>query len=152
MISKILFPHAFKVWGWFILLIFIPLGIGTDFFDLQFSFLAFRIRWIPADPFTSSGTVNFTNTLVALALIVGLVLVAFSREIQEDEYVAHIRLESLLWAVIVNYILLALAVIVCYGGLFLDVMVYNLFTPLILFIARFNILIYIQKRQLLHAK
>jgi len=151
MLSKLLLPNGYKKWGWIILLIFIPLGLIIAFSNLQISFLSFRLPWLPTDPFTR-GRVNFTNTLTTLGLILGFLLVAFSREAHEDEYVAHVRLESLLWAVLINYILLALANILLYGSSFLQVMVYNLFTPLILFIARFHLVIYRQKKQMAHEK
>ncbi len=151
MLSKLLLPHRFKKWGWVILLIFIPLGVIVDCSNLQFPLLSFRLPWIPVDPFTG-GRVNFTNTLAALGLILGFLLVAFSREAHEDEYVAHVRLESLLWAVLVNYILLAVTDIFLYGSGFLEVMVYNMFTPLVLFIARFHLVLYGPKNQMAHEK
>ena len=63
-------------------------------------------------------------------------------EKNEDEYIAGLRLSSLLWAVCVSYLLLLIAFVLVYGTPFLNVMVYNMFTVLIIFIIRFNYLLH----------
>jgi hypothetical protein len=75
-------------------------------------------------------------------------MIAFSKEKVEDERINTLRLESLLWAVYINTILLILAIIFLYGEAFLQVMTYNICTPLILFIARFNSVMFKDKRKL----
>ena len=85
---------------------------------------------------------NITNTVVGILFLAGALLTAFSREKLEDEYIEKQRLSSLLWAVWVNYLLLLLAFIFVYGVAFLQVMIYNMFTVLIIFIARFNYILY----------
>jgi hypothetical protein len=85
---------------------------------------------------------NFTDELGSLLLIIGLLLIAFSRERVEDERITRLRMESLLWAVYVNFAWLIFSIIFFYNGLFADIMTYNICTPLILFIARFNWVMY----------
>ena len=85
---------------------------------------------------------NITNTLIGSLFIIGAMLVSFSKEKNEDEFIAEIRLSSLLWAVCVSYILLLVAFLFVYGSPFLDVMVYNMFTVLIIFIIRFNYILH----------
>jgi len=60
----------------------------------------------------------------------------------EDEFIANLRLNSLLWAVLVNYVLLLFMFLFIYGLAFLNIMVYNMFTILFLFIGKFNIALY----------
>jgi ABC-type Fe3+-siderophore transport system permease subunit len=96
--------------------------------------------------------VNITNTIIGVLFITGALLVGFSREKREDEFIAGIRLSSLLWAVAVNYLLLLLAFIFIYGTPFLDVMLYNMFTVLILFIARFHYMLYKNSKPLTDEK
>jgi hypothetical protein len=48
----------------------------------------------------------------------------------------------LLWAVYLNSILIILAIILCYGTLFLNVMIYNICSTLVFFIARFRWVMY----------
>ncbi len=69
-------------------------------------------------------------------------MVSFSKEKREDEFIANLRLSSLLWSVWVHFVLLLLAFLFIWGFSFLNVMVYNMFTILIIFIIRFNYLLY----------
>ena len=85
---------------------------------------------------------NITSTVVGILFIVGAIFVAFSKEKREDEFIANLRLSSLLWAVFVNYLLLIISFAFIYGSAFLNVMIYNMFTVLIIFIARFNYILY----------
>ncbi len=80
-------------------------------------------------------------TIWCIIAIAGLLFVAFSRLKSEDEYIAKIRYESLLWAVYINFILLIIATIFFYSEDFLGIIFYNMFTPLIIFIIRFHFLL-----------
>jgi len=71
-------------------------------------------------------------------LIISLFFIAFSKEKNEDEFIAKIRLESLLWATYINYAVLIIAILFVYGGSAFWVLVYNIFTILLFFIIRFN--------------
>jgi len=82
---------------------------------------------------------NLHNTILGVLLIVFSMLTAFSREKEEGEYIAKIRLDSLVWAVYVNYGLLLMAFLLFYDLDFFTVMTYNMFTILIFFIILFNI-------------
>ncbi|TKK72047.1 hypothetical protein FC093_03280 [Ilyomonas limi] len=85
---------------------------------------------------------NITNTVVGVLFIAGALMVGFSKEKAEDEFIAELRLSSLLWAVWVNYGLLLFAFLFIYGSAFLNVMLYNMFTVLIIFIIRFHYILY----------
>ena len=87
-------------------------------------------------------TADVTNSLVGILFIIGALMVSFSKEKREDEFIANLRLSSLLWSVWVNYILLLIAFLFIWNFDFLSVMVYNMFTILIIFIIRFNYLLY----------
>lgn len=141
---KLLLPHRWKNVGWVIL--------GTAFVFYLFSFLPFAdtlnlnmpVWALVYDPaLGQSGYCSVINTdisftLTGLLFLLGALLVAFSQEKSEDEYIASLRLSSLLWAVLVNYLLLLLAFLFIYGINFLTVMAYNMFTVLLIFIIRFN--------------
>lgn len=79
-------------------------------------------------------------------LLGALLLISYSREKDEDEYISRLRLESLQIAVITNYILLLIASLIWHWLDFLAVMMYNMFTILIIFIIRFHYLLYRQKK------
>jgi hypothetical protein len=82
------------------------------------------------------------DELVSIFIIVGALLAACSEEKTEDEYIAKIRLESLLWATYVNYGLLLLAIMLVYDLAFLQVMIFNMVTLLLIFLIRFNFILY----------
>ena len=92
--------------------------------------------------------VEMFNTIVGIFLIVSLLLVGFSKERIEDEYVKSLRLSSLQWAVVVNYIILIAAFLFVYDLDFMYVMIFNVFTVLIIYVARFNILLYMNSKKL----
>lgn len=149
--SKFLLPHKFKRIGWLLLLPGTILGIIYSFTELSFLPPArITVFSLLNSPFLGSREagnfsfiqVNIIPTLVAILFLSGALLVAFSREKQEDEFIEKLRLSALLWAVLVNYVLLLLAFLIIYGIDFVYIMLYNMFTTLILFIGRFNYLLY----------
>ncbi len=148
MSNKLLLPNKLKTIGWIILIPATVVGIVL-------TIIGFETNWINAKVFAFftdeffGGTrfftfikTDITNTITGVLFITGAVLVGFSSEKKEDEYIANIRLSSLLWAVWVSYLLLLLAFLFVYGTAFLTVMIYNMFTVLIIFIVRFNYILY----------
>ena len=148
MSNKLLIPNRYKKIGWIIL---IPATVA----GILLCFNEFGADWMHAKVFAilneqtfgdykyfSFTDANITNTVIGGLFIIGAMLVSFSREKIEDEFITELRLSSLLWAVCVSYILLLIAFLFVYGTPFLDVMVYNMFTVLIIFIVRFNYILY----------
>lgn len=154
--TKLLLPNKFKNTGWAIFIISFILGLFILIGNFESQWL--NGKMIEIYPALSNKKVfdivevNFTNTIVGLALIIGGLLVAFSKEKIEDEFITNLRLSSLLWAVLINYILLALAFLFIYGFSFFDVMVFNMFTVLVIFIARFNYILYRNSKKLSNAE
>jgi small-conductance mechanosensitive channel len=152
MTKALLLPHRYKKIGWFILVPATILGLILAIGDFELEWLSAKVFAIFTDEiiggrkFFSFINTNITNTVVGILFLVGALFTAFSREKQEDEYIEKLRLSSLLWAVWVNYLLLLLAFIFVYGFSFLNVMIYNMFTILIIFIARFNYILYLNKK------
>ncbi|HNX85002.1 MAG TPA: hypothetical protein PKK03_11175, partial [Bacteroidales bacterium] len=84
--------------------------------------------------------------------IISAFFVAFSREKTEDEFIARIRLESLLWATYINYGILLFCFMFFYDFGFFYVMIINMFTVLVIFIIRFQYLLHRAKKSLSHEK
>lgn len=145
--SKFLLPNKFKLPGWLILIPSAILGvfvvIGKPLFSITAPVFAIYSDQIfgKAEVFAFIRT-DITISLVGILFTVGAMFVAFSKEKVEDEYIANIRQTSLLWAVFVNYALLLLELLFIYGTPFFSIMVYNMFTVLIIFIARFHFVLY----------
>lgn len=146
--NKLLLPNKYKKIGWFILVPATLLGLALVYYDFEAEWISAPMFSIVTDgtglqySFFSVNNTNVTNTVIGSLFIIGAMLVGFSKEKQEDEFIAELRLSSLLWAVFVSYLLLLLAFIFVYGIPFLNVMVYNMFTVLIIFIVRFNYLMF----------
>ncbi len=138
---RILLPSRYKTIGVLLLIPSLVLGILYRFFDFSFSFLTFRIsgsKDAKASGINFDDTINLTDELALTGLIVGLLFIAFAREKQEDEFIHHTRLESWQWSVLINYGLLLLATWFVHGFAYIDVMMYNMLTVLIIFIGRFH--------------
>jgi len=143
-----LLPNNFKIVGWFILLPTIIIGLLFIYYDYSADWLNIKSFALVNKDF-GNGTsyfteieTNLTNTFLGALFIIGGLLVSFSKEKVEDEYILSLRLSSFMWAVLLNYVILLFSFLFVYGLSFLDVMVYNMFTVLIIFILRFNYLIY----------
>ena len=162
---KFLFPQRYKTIGWLLAIPCLILGLFCLHADFKFSFLDVKLPfYYPlADTFdfnnisgkenneyvfseftVKNSNFNFTDEIATIGLIVGLIFVAFSKEKIEDEYVSEIRLESLQWAIYVNFGLLIFSTIFIHGMLYFWAIVYNIFTPLLIFIVRFNYILHIK--------
>lgn len=140
-----LFPHRYRKWGYVLLVPFLALGIAYMFWDYELPFLHWEGLGKGTLEFSVSN--NFTDELVSVGLIIGLVLVAFTREKVEDEAIQHFRLEALQWAVYANYAVLAISILSVYGTRFFQVMAYNMFTVLVIFILRFRYVLFQYNRE-----
>jgi hypothetical protein len=144
MTTKYLFPYKYKKIGWLILVPSAILGLVSLLVSYEPSFLNFNVPAIFINELFGDMKLvgmdnnNISNDIVGLLIIICSLLVAFSKEKSEDEYISKIRLESLVWAVYVNYGILLLSFLIIYDSSFLWVMMFNMFTILIFFIIRFN--------------
>ncbi len=143
--NNFLFPAYFRKIGWIIslplasILMFYLLGFFDytnqsatwNFFDGMFDDPSWRLLDLVAGKLILS--------FCMILLTIGLLFIAFSKEKIEDEYIAKLRGDSLIWAAIVNSILLVVAFLFVYGESFLFVMFLNLYALLILFIIKYNI-------------
>jgi hypothetical protein len=153
MISKFLLPHIFKIIGW---VIFIPsfiLGIlwTAAGFEFKVNSPVFAL-WADNGQFFTIISQDIYNEIIAVPLLISLMFISFAREKNEDEYLTRIRLESLTWSIYVNTSILILSWIFIFGGGFYNIMVYNMFTVLILFIVKFYSILYKNKKQLENEK
>lgn len=132
--NSLLLPHRYKKPGFLMLAVFLAFGLLVRFADLQLPFLS-----LPGGEKTLlDDMINLTDELALTGIIVGLLLIAFSREKVEDEFIGKMRLASLQWAVLINYILLIAATWLVHGFAYIDVMMYNMLTVLLIFIIRFH--------------
>jgi hypothetical protein len=99
---KFLFPHWLRYLGWVLVFAHVPVMLLCKYHGLN-------SNHPDKDQLFSGDHLMFIGT--ALLMAIGLFLVAFSRERIEDEQIAQLRLDSLRWAVFINYIVLIISLI-----------------------------------------
>jgi hypothetical protein len=131
-----LFPHWARYLGYFCILVHIP------------------IMWLRhMDAFGhSSATAPDDHSLfnrdhlffivTFLLMVVGLILVAFSKEKIEDEQISRLRLDSLQWAIYLNYLILIITLIATDKVNNHFILAIDTWIPLVFFIVRFRWVIF----------
>lgn len=145
--TSYLIPHKYKLIGWVLFILGIISGLIIFIGEYDYDILKINVLSIYGRD-ALFGTKGFfkiiensiLDEIVALCIIVGGLLVGFSRERVEDEFIYKIRKDSLVWAIIFNYMVLIFAILFIYNLTFFDVLVFNMFTPLLFFVIRFNFL------------
>ena len=145
--TNYLLPNKYKLMGWILFIIGLILGFMLYLSEYDTEFLSIKVLSIYNDPILGSDKGFFkviensiVDELIALLIIVGGLIVGFTREKVEDEFIYKLRKDSLVWAIIFNYSILIFTIIFVYDLAFFDVLVFNMFTPLVFFIIRFNFL------------
>lgn len=154
--TRYLFSHKYKKIGWILFSIGLVLGVIlllNDFETPSWEMTVFPLIGNSDKIFDDgSGNTwvenNIADELASILLIVGGILVAFSKVKDEDEYISIIRMESLIWATYVNYVILLLTVLLVFHMSFFNVLIYNMFTILIFFIVRFHYVLFKTKKSL----
>ena len=146
--TNYLLPYKFKALGWVLFILGIVGGLYVLTTNYEQDILSTNVLSIykgeslfgKESEFFKIIKNDILDEIVALFIIVGGMFVTFSREKVEDEFIYKLRKDSLVWAVIFNYSVLLIAILFVYDFAFFDVLVFNMFTPLIFFILRFNFL------------
>ena len=156
-----LLPNSYKKIGWFLLIPALIVGLLALFGVFLFQdikFLEVKVFSLYSSQIFGHkikfGFIknNISDEIISILIIIGGIFVAFSKEKHEDEFIAKIRMESLVWAIYVNYAILLLSIILIYDLEFLDVMIFNMFTILIFFIIRFYYILYKTNKTLSNEK
>lgn len=146
--TNYLLPNKYKALGWTLLILGLIFGVFIVFSGYESDFLKIKVPAFFHDyvlgleerSFFKMVENSIVDELAALAIIIGGLIVGFSKEKVEDEYIYKLRTDSLVWALIFNYAVLAVTIVFVYNLSFLNVMVFNMFTPLLFYIIRFNYL------------
>ena len=137
-----LFPNKFKkVSGWVFLLSVLFGAYYIFFTDIESMGTGIFTIDVPAlvhDDFLSSEKGfwirnNVFDELLVIIIVISGFLFGFSKEKIEDEYISKMRSNSLAVSLYINYGVLLFATLVIYGLPFLNVMMIQLFSILVLF-------------------
>ncbi|TBM98503.1 hypothetical protein EYD45_16260 [Hyunsoonleella flava] len=146
--TNYLLPNKYKIPGWILLmsglitgLIQMIYGVEPEIFEIKVPQILSSSGFFDDDKsFLSFKENNIFDEIISVLIIIGGLLVGFTKEKEEDEFIYKLRKDSLVWAIILNYSILLFSVMFIYDMPFLNVMIYNMFTPLLFFIIRFNFL------------
>lgn len=145
--TNYLLPNKYKKVGWILFSIGLAFGIFLFLNDYESDLLNTKVLSIYYQGIFDSETGlfkivnnNIIDEIIAIVTIIGGLIVGFSKEKIEDEFIYKLRKDSLVWAILINYFILILAIVFIYDMAFFHVLVLNMFTPLLFFIVRFNFL------------
>lgn len=138
-----LLPTSWKWPGAILSILGLALGFAAELWEISFTWLTFQVR--EKGDFFTSAEEDFTNEVALTLTVAGLLMLAFTRERDEDERVRLIRLEAFQWSILVNFIIILIGNWALYGGNFFWLMTFNLFTPLVVFLLRFYYVLYIRE-------
>jgi hypothetical protein len=134
--------------GWIIFIPSLILGLVILSSGLEFDSVNIPVIYNSGFPFGSERTgffqwaeVDLIQNITGILIIIGGILVGFSQEKQEDEYLSSLRLKSVFWSLLISYAIILALFISIFGGLFFTVMLLAVYLPLILYILRFNYLL-----------
>ncbi len=151
-----LLPNKFATIGWLLFLPGLVLGLIFLIFEPDPQFLNIHLPALVKQSFLGSPEYltitenNISDEIIAVLLVLGLLIIAFSKEKHEDEFMEQMRLRSLVFATYVNFIVLLFAILFVYDMMFFWVLVFNMFTVLLVFVIRFKWAIYKSRKQLHH--
>lgn len=136
--TTLLLPNGFKKIGWAIFVPAFLLGCSICFFGENFD------RWLFRE--------TVMNNIAIIGTVVGALFIGFSREKIEDEMIQHIRLNALMAAMWINYLLLIVVSLSIYNINYLTVMACGMTTPLVIFLLVYHFNLYRLNRNLHHEK
>ena len=143
---RLLFSYRSRLIGYFCIVAYIPLMVIKKVLHNGYNNQSPSSKLADA-----TGVFNSEHILTAIALLLimlGLLLIAFSKEKIEDEQISQLRLDCLQWAVYLNYFILMISVLFTSNMHLRDLMMLNLCVPLIFFIIRFRWKIWMLNRLL----
>lgn len=121
-----LFPYWCRYLGYILVVVHIPIVLYKNE-------IGFDMHGADAGIFNSRHVFFMLTTLL---MAIGLFIAAFSKEKIEDEQIMQLRLDSLQWAVYVNFLFLIISLV--FSTDTEHILFLNLLVPLVFFIIRFR--------------
>jgi cell division protein FtsW (lipid II flippase) len=131
-----LFPHWTRYLGYICILVHVPI------IHLRHMNAFGHTDTYAQDDHSLFSTDHLVFITAFLLMVVGLILVAFSKEKIEDEQISKLRLDSLQWAIYLNYLILIISLIITDKMDFHLVLAIDTWIPLVFFIVRFQWVIF----------
>lgn len=153
--AQIQISNRYKPVGWVCLVLGLALGSASIFGEFEPDYLDFRVPSFFASSYpwesdqrqkefqiVEMTSNNWSDEIGGVLVLLGCLVLMLAREKEEDELIQKIRLESLLWAVLLNGILMILALLMFYDINYFYVLISSVVLFYLLFIVRFHIVLY----------
>ncbi len=137
MVFRFLLPHKIRFVG----IVLFVLGLLTAYLRFQLG-LKPEFLTLPVFAIYSSFletktfqfiTNNVSEEIVAILLLVGITLINFSGEKEENQFTSVFRYKALNYSIMINTAFLFLSTLFIYGFAFINILMINLFSQQILF-------------------
>jgi len=143
---KLLLPNKLRLYGWIVLLFGIILGFIRFYFGIKLELLNIKVFAVYSQYFETNYFKVIENhvseELTALLLLVGLFLISFTKEKNENDFVSALRDKSLILTFYINISFVALSFLFVYGFAFINILVINVFSPFIIYVTIFKYFLY----------
>jgi hypothetical protein len=142
--SLILIPHRFKIFGWILLLLTTLLHLSKNSFELprvKVLVLNIYIHYSEILSLFSFEENDIKTTLVIAGYSLGSLIIICSKEKIEDEFISILRLNSLLWAFVLNNVAFIFLTLTVYGTEYLSIIAWNPYTTSFLYITIFHFML-----------
>jgi uncharacterized membrane protein len=143
---KLLLPNKLRIYGLIILLFGVVLGITRFYFGIKLELLNIKVFAVYSKYFETNYFKvienHFSEELTALLLLVGLFLISFTKEKNENDFITALRYKSLILTFYINTVLVILSFLFVFGFGFINILVINVFSPFIIYIILFKYFLY----------
>ena len=148
-----LLPRSFRFMGYMFTIAGTILGIMRFYFGFKPDMLDQKVFAVYSVYLKTKTLKIESNQLieevVGLLLILGLFMIAFAREKNENPQVSSIRLKAFFISFYLNAIFLIASIIFTFGLAFIYMTILNLLLPLSIYIIAFRILVGIERNKIL---
>lgn len=149
---KFFLPHKIKIVGMFLFILgiissYLRFGLGIKPSFLTVSVFSIYSSFLETKTFQII-TNNISEEIVILLLLIGLLLINFSKEKSESDLVTSFRFKALINSILINSVILIFSTLFVYGFAFVSVLMVNMFSQLILYQIIFRFLIFRNKNKL----
>lgn len=142
--SLILIPHRFKIFGWIILLLNGLFSYFQNTFELphvRVLELNIYIHYSEILSLFSIEEHNIETTISISGWSLGSLVIICSKEKIEDEFISTLRLNSLLWAFVLNNLVFLFLTLTVYGSSYLEIIGWNPHATSFLYIVIFHFML-----------
>lgn len=136
-----LLPYKYKLPGYLLILTGLVFTILYSLFNFQVTIpVPAILSAFTSVKFFTSYKSNFADELILLSLILGFLLVVFSKDKNEIYSLRVIRMKALLKTIIMYICFNIFTVLFVYGNFFLAFLIINLFSPFVFYLFFFSLM------------